>query len=59
MLVLTRKSGESLFIGQTKVIVEQKGVGEIRVIIDAPDDVVIRRAEIPPGDWRRPATVAS
>lgn len=47
MLVLTRKSGESLFIGgKTKVfIVEVKG-GSVKLGIEAPDNVLVYRGEI-------------
>ena len=46
MLILTRKPGESLYIGDIKVtIVEIKG-HQIRVGIDAPAEVRIYREEI-------------
>ena len=46
MLILTRKPGESLYIGDVKVtIVGQKG-NQIRIGIEAPQDVRIYREEI-------------
>ena len=46
MLILTRKPGESIYIGDIKVtIVEMKG-NQIRVGIDAPPEVRIYREEI-------------
>jgi|GEM_PF-270346 len=47
MLILTRKPGESLFIGDKikVVVVEIKG-NQIRLGIDAPSDVRILREEI-------------
>lgn len=47
MLVLTRKSGESIFIdGKTKVsVVEIKG-GTVKIGIEAPDNVLIYRGEV-------------
>jgi len=46
MLILTRKPGESLYIGDVKVtIVEVKG-NQIRVGIDAPPEIRIYREEI-------------
>lgn len=47
MLVLTRKSGESIFIdGKIKVsVVEAKG-GAVKLGIEAPDHVLVYRGEI-------------
>ena len=46
MLILTRKPGESLYIGDVKVtIVELKG-HQIRIGIDAPPEIRIYREEI-------------
>jgi carbon storage regulator len=47
MLVLSRKPGEKVFIGDkiTITIVEVKG-NRVRVGIDAPDSVPILRAEL-------------
>jgi carbon storage regulator len=46
MLILTRKPGESIYIGDVKVtLLELKG-NQIRVGIDAPKDVRIYREEI-------------
>lgn len=47
MLVLTRKPGESIVIGNDVVItvLEARG-GQIRLGIDAPREVAVHRAEI-------------
>ncbi len=47
MLVLTRKPGESIVIGNDVVItvLEVRG-GQIRIGIDAPREVAVHRAEI-------------
>ena len=47
MLVLTRKSGESIVIGDDVVltVLEVRG-GQVRLGIEAPRDVVIHRAEV-------------
>lgn len=45
MLVLTRKCGQSLWIGDAKVTVRVAG-NRVRVAIDAPDFVNIRRCEL-------------
>jgi carbon storage regulator len=47
MLVLTRRQGESIVVGQNIVItvVEIKG-GQVRIGINAPRDVQIHRQEI-------------
>jgi carbon storage regulator len=46
MLILTRKPGESLYIGDVKVtVVELKG-HQIRIGIDAPPEIRIYREEI-------------
>ena len=48
MLVLTRKIGESLYIGNDIVLTVLKisPSGEVRLGIQAPDDVVILREEL-------------
>ncbi len=44
MLVLTRRLGEGLIIGNNiKIIVEKISNSEIKIWIDAPKDVVIAR----------------
>jgi carbon storage regulator len=50
MLVLTRKAGENVFIGQDIVIsvVRTRG-GRVRLGIEAPRTLSIRRGEIPIG----------
>ena len=47
MLVLTRKPGESIVIGQNIVItvIEIKG-GQVRIGIDAPRDIQVHREEV-------------
>ena len=47
MLVLTRKAGESIVIGNEVVItvLEIRG-GQIRIGVDAPRDLTVHRAEI-------------
>jgi carbon storage regulator len=47
MLVLSRKPGEQVFIGNgiTLTVVEVKG-NRVRLAFDAPDDVRILRAEL-------------
>lgn len=47
MLVLTRKAGESIVIGNDVVItvLEIRG-GQIRIGVDAPRDLAVHRAEI-------------
>jgi carbon storage regulator len=59
MLVLTRKQGEKVFIGPDIVlaIVRVTG-GQVRIGIEAPAEVSIRRAELgeaPPGTGRSQA----
>jgi carbon storage regulator len=57
MLVLSRKTGERIMIGDNVIItvarIDQK---RVRIGIDAPDDVVIRREEVP---LRQPALVSA
>ncbi len=47
MLVLARKLGESLIIGDNiKVTIEKISKGQIKIGIEAPKDVVIAREEV-------------
>jgi carbon storage regulator CsrA len=46
MLVLTRKTGESIVIGNVTVHVGQVLRGRVRIAIDAPPDISIVRAEL-------------
>lgn len=47
MLVLTRKPGESIYIGEDiEIVVTQLNRGKIRLGINAPQDVRIRRGEL-------------
>ena len=47
MLVLTRRHGESVRIGpEVRVTVVASNGGQVRIAIDAPDDVGIFREEI-------------
>jgi carbon storage regulator len=47
MLVLTRRPGESIIVGQDIVItvIEIKG-GQVRIGIDAPRDIQVHREEV-------------
>ena len=47
MLVITRKSGEGVWIGDSHVIVRFTENGTVKLSIDAPRDVPIRRDELP------------
>ncbi len=47
MLVLTRKCEEQIVIGEVVITVVAIGPGRVRLGIDAPADVVVRRAELP------------
>ena len=48
MLVLTRKDGESIRIGSDVIVkVSQISGGRVKLAIDAPRDVAIRRNELP------------
>ena len=47
MLILTRRVGESIMIGDdTKVVVLSVQGSQVRVGIDAPSDVTVHREEI-------------
>lgn len=47
MLVLTRKPGESLRIGdQIRVVIVASQAGKVRVGIEAPEDVLVLREEL-------------
>ncbi len=47
MLVLTRRLGETLLIGDNiKITVEKISKGQIKIGIEAPKDVVIAREEV-------------
>ncbi len=47
MLVLSRKEGEGLLIGaNVKVTVVSLSPGQVRIAIDAPEDVTIYREEV-------------
>jgi carbon storage regulator CsrA len=59
MLVLTRKLGEKILIGDNVVLtVVEIRSGTIRLGIDAPQDVSIRRAELSAPPALRPGMVA-
>jgi carbon storage regulator CsrA len=49
MLILTRKKQEGLYIGRAyvKVLDTDPKSGKVRIGIEAPDDVAIRREELP------------
>lgn len=48
MLILTRRVGETLDIGNGKIKVTVLGVkgGQVRIGVDAPRDISVHRAEI-------------
>jgi carbon storage regulator len=46
MLVLTRRDGESVLIGDALVTVQAVHGGAVKVLIDAPKSVRIARAEL-------------
>ena len=47
MLVLTRKQGESIMIGdQIKIVICDVSGGRVRVGFEAPDDVMVYRGEL-------------
>jgi len=49
MLVLTRKVGEEIDIGESMTIrIVTARRGRVRIGIEAPRDVAIRRSELPP-----------
>ena len=49
MLVLTRKLGESIVIGDRVVVTVVKlGLGEVRLGIEAPREIAVFREEIAP-----------
>jgi carbon storage regulator len=55
MLVLSRKYGEKIFIGDN-IVITVVGIdrGEVRLGIDAPPEIEIFREELlPPGDPRK------
>lgn len=55
MLVISRKAAESFLIGDNILItVTQIGKGRVRLGIDAPKHIHVRRSELPEVD--RPAT---
>ena len=46
-LVLTRKPGEAIQIGETKITVIASTAQHARIMIEAPESVRIRRCELP------------
>lgn len=47
MLVLSRRPGETIEIGETiKIMVNHVAGDKVRIAIDAPDNVVIHRKEV-------------
>ncbi len=49
MLVLTRKQGESIMIGDIELKLLNVGRNRIKLGIEADKEIDIRRGEIPPG----------
>lgn len=45
-LVLSRRFGERLKIGDAWVTIEYKGSNTVKVTVDAPEEVIITREEI-------------
>ena len=45
MLTLTRRPGEAIVIGNVTIHIASVGSSRVSLCIDAPDDVVIMRAE--------------
>jgi carbon storage regulator CsrA len=48
MLVLSRKRGQSITIGDTTITILRTASGSARVGVDAPPELDIRRTELPP-----------
>ena len=47
MLILTRKEGETILVGEgITITVTRIGASQVRLGIDAPGDVLIRRGEL-------------
>lgn len=59
MLVLTRKAGESIVIGDNVVIdiMEIKGKGRVKIGVKAPQHVPVSRGELPNRPPSSPAEV--
>ena len=47
MLILHRKQGETILIGDVKITVVKTTEGRVKLGFDAPEDVRILRGEIP------------
>jgi len=47
-LVLSRKSGEAITIDSITITVERIGKGRVRLSIQAPKEVSVRRSELKP-----------
>jgi carbon storage regulator len=48
MLVLSRREGESIDVGDAKIVVCRIRGDNVRIGIDAPETIPIRRGELPP-----------
>lgn len=48
MLVLSRKQGESIIAGNVTITITEIRGGRVNVAISAPEEVSIRRGELPP-----------
>jgi carbon storage regulator len=46
MLALSRKKGEAIYIGQTKVVVHKISANRVTLAIDAPKEINIVREEL-------------
>jgi carbon storage regulator len=55
MLILTRKVGESVLIGENiRIIVVQVRGKQVRLGIEAPPDLLVLRAEVKPDSEKKP-----
>ena len=58
MLVVTRKVGEKILVGNVMITITRSGKSSVRIGIDAPDDVLITRQaashDITPSKYVRP-----
>jgi carbon storage regulator len=58
MLVLTRKEGEKICIGDNVVItVVRAGGDRVRLGIDAPSDMIVLRSELKVKEQQNPETI--
>lgn len=53
MLVISRKPGETVWIGDARIIVTKSKDGRVRLVVDAPKDVRVLRGELVGREARR------